>query len=395
MNLRFFRLFILIIGISGTFPLRAQVKEDFSDGELSSGPVWAGDIGKFAVRKYDTSYYLLDLNDHEKGNAAISTPSTFLRNTEWKFHFQLNGKTRNKSSYARFYLAADSPDLRGKVNGYFIDFGSRDGLITLVRQNGAPSDTVILIDSKAEMSLSHTSSMEMRITCSPKGEWILYADIGNGTYSKWGTSTDTTYETSKYIGIFCTYTKTNSTNFSFGSIAVTRLNESTDEEKNEGEGENGEFPEEGERPPSDPDEGGDPPSDPDEDLPGENEDENTPPEEKEEPSESPQTGFYLERRSFSPDGDGINDEISLSYTLPEEGYEVLLTVYNASGRKIRSMEPTILRTASGDLLSSEIKWDGKQEDGEIAPAGLYILNLVATHPLASRISAKRVVALTY
>lgn len=385
MSLQFFRLFTLIICISVAFPFQAQVKDDFSDGEFLSNPAWAGDRDKFTVRQYDTDYYLLDLNDVEKGNAVLSTPSTLLHGTEWNFHFQLNGKTRNKSSYARFYLTADSPDLRGAVNGYFVDFGSMDGLVALVRQDGSPSQTTILAHSKAQMTLSNTSNLEMRITCSSEGKWTLYADIGNGIYSNWGSATDKTHQVSKYTGIYCVYTKTNCANFSFGGISVKPLHGSTTEEEDQKEEENEESPPEEENEPDIPDE----------ETAEEDEGEKESPGKESATLPSGETGFYLERRSFTPDGDGIKDEIPISYNLPEEGYEAQLTVYNASGRKIRKLEPLLLPTAAADIVSSELKWDGKGEDGETATAGLYILTVESTHTTAPGKKVRLVVALTF
>lgn len=181
-----------------------------------------GDLDKFAIRRYSEKYYQLDLNDVQKGSAAMVTSSGLVRNTEWKFHFQVNGKSLTKGSYARFYLAIDTLDWYGNVQGYYVDFGSNDGWIALVRQDGSSRDTVILVDSHNETKLCATSSLDLWITCSQEGEWSLYADVGNGEYALWGKKMDTTYVTSKYVGILCVYTKTNSMNFSFADISVKK-----------------------------------------------------------------------------------------------------------------------------------------------------------------------------
>ena len=75
---------------------------------------------------------------------------------------------------------------------------------------------------------------------------------------------------------------------------------------------------------------------------------------------------------FSPNGDGINDQLQVSYILLRALSEVPInvTLYDLSGRTVRRLQN------SGALNGPQLlTWDGRNEDGAIAPPGMYLLRL--------------------
>jgi hypothetical protein len=75
---------------------------------------------------------------------------------------------------------------------------------------------------------------------------------------------------------------------------------------------------------------------------------------------------------FSPNGDGINDELRVSYILLRAlaAVPVELTIHDLSGRRIRVVEK------SGQLNGPQvILWDGRDEGGELVPPGVYLVRL--------------------
>ena len=75
---------------------------------------------------------------------------------------------------------------------------------------------------------------------------------------------------------------------------------------------------------------------------------------------------------FSPNGDGINDQLQVSYILLRALSQVPadLTVYDLAGRPVRHLQK------SGALNGpQQVTWDGLDENGATAPPGLYILRL--------------------
>ncbi len=75
---------------------------------------------------------------------------------------------------------------------------------------------------------------------------------------------------------------------------------------------------------------------------------------------------------FSPNGDGINDQLQVSYILLRALSQVPadLSVHDLAGRPVRRLQE------SGALNGPQhVTWDGLDESGSIAPPGLYILRL--------------------
>jgi len=88
----------------------------------------------------------------------------------------------------------------------------------------------------------------------------------------------------------------------------------------------------------------------------------------------------LSSDSFSPNGDGVKDRVSLSYSLPANAW-VEISVLNTQGEKIKSLLDEI-QTAG---VTHTISWDGKDEKGEIVPEGVYRMEISAFDPVLNLI----------
>ena len=76
---------------------------------------------------------------------------------------------------------------------------------------------------------------------------------------------------------------------------------------------------------------------------------------------------------FTPNGDGINDEASFRFTVVKVGDDspVEVHIYDLQGRLIRRLvEQRALSTGSYGIA-----WDGRDEQGDIAPPGVYLARL--------------------
>ena len=75
---------------------------------------------------------------------------------------------------------------------------------------------------------------------------------------------------------------------------------------------------------------------------------------------------------FTPNGDGINDQVALTYKLREvtTGREVLLQIFNLAGRPVATL--TGGPTTSGAYQQS---WDGRNDAGDLVPPGTYVYRL--------------------
>jgi hypothetical protein len=95
-------------------------------------------------------------------------------------------------------------------------------------------------------------------------------------------------------------------------------------------------------------------------------------------------------RLFSPNGDGQDDEVTISFALLEDS-DVTVKVYDVTGRLVRHlMGKTHVSVTDGE---SFIHWDGKDEDGKLVPNRLYIIAATIMNNRGSDTRTKTVVVL--
>ena len=89
-----------------------------------------------------------------------------------------------------------------------------------------------------------------------------------------------------------------------------------------------------------------------------------------EATEASSDGFRLERQSFSPDGDGVDDELIISYNFLDTDVLANISVYDSSGRFICK-----IAEQQGIFV-----WNGQESNGSVARIGLYIIYIEAYTP---------------
>ncbi len=77
----------------------------------------------------------------------------------------------------------------------------------------------------------------------------------------------------------------------------------------------------------------------------------------------------LEDTVFSPNSDGDKDELVITYNLNAKGYIGTFEVYNDRGKLIREIVKNEILSSSG-----KISWDGRNQNGKLAPLGIYIIH---------------------
>lgn len=70
----------------------------------------------------------------------------------------------------------------------------------------------------------------------------------------------------------------------------------------------------------------------------------------------------------SPDNDGTDDFATITYHFPAAGYVANITVFDAAGRPVRSVQRNALCGITGSY-----RWDGLGEKNQPLPAGIYII----------------------
>lgn len=88
-----------------------------------------------------------------------------------------------------------------------------------------------------------------------------------------------------------------------------------------------------------------------------------------------QREMTLSSQVISPDGDGVDDRVVFSFSLPSPGFRVNLSVFDSEGRLVRKLQDhkkvgTIVQTV----------WDGKNDEAELVPPAIYVVHLAMVGP---------------
>ena len=78
-------------------------------------------------------------------------------------------------------------------------------------------------------------------------------------------------------------------------------------------------------------------------------------------------------RSFSPNGDGVHDELTIRFTLVSirGPKRPVVTIYDLRGRSVRCLS-TYREEAAGAYT---LIWDGKDDKGKRVPPGVYLVSV--------------------
>ena len=76
----------------------------------------------------------------------------------------------------------------------------------------------------------------------------------------------------------------------------------------------------------------------------------------------------LNNETFSPDNDGFEDQLEISYNVEEAGYVASVTIFNAKGLKVRTLANNELIGTSGFWA-----WDGLDSNNRKVPIGIYVI----------------------
>ena len=124
--------------------VRAQLNDDFSDGNFLLNPVWT--TGNSGTDFIVLTNKLRSNSSLSSGSFYISTPNTLALNSKWEFWINLQFNTSG-ANFVDIYLISDKADLKSSlINGYFIRVGNTDDEICLYKRSGLSSCSSKLID---------------------------------------------------------------------------------------------------------------------------------------------------------------------------------------------------------------------------------------------------------
>ena len=102
-----------------------------------------------------------------------------------------------------------------------------------------------------------------------------------------------------------------------------------------------------------------------------------------------ENAFEFSSTLVSPDGDGYQDELVISYRLDEGDLAARIDIHDARGMPVRRLLNNALLGTHGSLV-----WDGLGSDGTRLPEGQYIIQITVYDTTGTRQTLRRAVALT-
>lgn len=211
----FLSVFLIIIGAQ----IKAQVVDNFTDGEFTTNPVWNGDDSLWQVNS--------NLELQSKGTTGTAkdiclvTQNASISNKEWRFKIRFNFSPSTQN-FCRFYLTSNQINLNSNLNGYYIQFGGSTGstdTISLYKQIG--SSRIRIIAGRPATVVKTNNIVSIKVNKDSLGNWILFSDtLGNDNFITEGNVFDTTFNTSLYSGIMAKFTSSNIANFYLDDVYI-------------------------------------------------------------------------------------------------------------------------------------------------------------------------------
>jgi hypothetical protein len=207
------RFYLTVLLLVVNCPIWGQFSDDFEDGDFTANPTWSGQDANFTVNTANE----LQLNAPPIADTSyLSIAATAVDNVVWDFYVRMEFNP-SSSNLTRVYLMSDNADLKGSLNGYFLQIGNTTDEISLYRQDGT-STTEILDGLDDAVDLTNALA-RIQVSRDAAGNWEVLRDtLGGYNFFSEGTVNDATYTSATYFGFFCKYTSTRSTSFFFDNV---------------------------------------------------------------------------------------------------------------------------------------------------------------------------------
>ncbi|MBI3520325.1 MAG: lamin tail domain-containing protein [Bacteroidetes bacterium] len=192
------RFLICIVTVLFSSTSRAQISEQFSDGDYTSNPTWTVNaLSDFSV----AAGQLRSANTSSNTSFYICTTNTLSSDCVWEFWVNLQFATSG-SNYVDAYLLSDNSNLlASNINGYFVRIGNTSDDISLYKST-AGTQTVIIDGVNSSVASSSNNLIKIKVTRSSSYVFTLERDItGTGNnYISEGTITDGSFTSTLAFG---------------------------------------------------------------------------------------------------------------------------------------------------------------------------------------------------
>ncbi|MFZ1691564.1 MAG: lamin tail domain-containing protein [Flavobacteriales bacterium] len=192
-------LIVLMLGTIATIA-NAQFTDDFTDGDFTANPAWAGSDALFTVLDDGSGNNVLRSNSPGAATYYLSTPSTLASDARWECFINLKFATSG-TNYADLYLMSDDGVTTSAQNGWFVRVGGTQDRVELFKRVGG-ANTSVLVSPDGIVNSSTNNPFRIRVERTATNDWTLSYDDGNtGTYLSVGPAIDAAVSSSTHFGI--------------------------------------------------------------------------------------------------------------------------------------------------------------------------------------------------
>ncbi len=178
---------------------RAQISDNFIDGNFTTNPTWVGNTADWIV---NPAFQLQSNNTVANSAFYLSTANTLATTAQWDFYCNLSFNPSG-ANYVDVFLTASASDLTlSSTTGYFVRIGNTLDEIALYKKDATGVVTKIIDGVDAVLNTSN-NVLKIRVVRNAANLWTLSRDItgtGNNYFIE-GTVTDNTYNSSVFFGM--------------------------------------------------------------------------------------------------------------------------------------------------------------------------------------------------
>lgn len=194
---------------------KAQINENFTDGNFDRNPEWRGNTENFRINeKLQLQSCALTTSV-----SSIFTNSESLVNAQWKAQFIIKYST-SSSNYTAMYIISDNENLTTGCNGYYVQIGGTNDEISLFLQQGTKKTKII--DGQDKRIAVDSINVEVKVIRDAIGNFELWSKkASENEYILEGKTQNNAVINSYYFGLLYSNTSTTGKAYIFDNIEVT------------------------------------------------------------------------------------------------------------------------------------------------------------------------------
>lgn len=197
---------------------KAQISDDFSDGDFYENPSWKGNDSLFIINDDKQ----LQLYAESAGNACLSVAYEKFDEMEWRFWIKENFSPSSKN-FCDVYLYGNIQNLESSDCAYILRFGESgsEDVVELLRIDNGETTSLC---RGTDTFIASSFSSYIKVTYDKSHNWKIFIDRdGSKNYKLEATAFDEKFASLSHnsrFGFYCTYTNSNIKQFYFDDIYI-------------------------------------------------------------------------------------------------------------------------------------------------------------------------------